>query len=559
MIKGRPYCYAAESARVNGKPPRIVWQKYLGTLDDIIQRRVRDSKVKEVDIFEAGGIAAMLRIFEKIQLIEIIDKIVPKRNQGPTVGQYIALAAINRIVDPCSKLAMPDWYKKSVLFRLWRYPEEFFNSQRFWDHMDLISACHIEEIQKQIAINVKNMFSINPELILYDTTNFFTYIASRNNRNTIARRGKNKSKRNDLRQVGLALLISKDFQIPLFHSVYQGNLADRGLFPEMLVKIKNQYESIFGEQNNTTLVFDKGNISDDAMERIILSGQNFICAVPKNTLSNLFLTPIEKLKDISSLSGTKAFSCEVEIWCKKLKAVLAYSESYFSARMADLTETVLKCEKKLRDLDSSLSKLIKGTRKRPSIKAVKASVNGILSKEYLKSIFNITVKEESGLLRIHYSIDHNKIDYIMKNELGRTVILSTHFDWDEAQIISAYRDQSNIEDIFKHMKNKEYLHWQPEFHWTDQKIQVHGLYCVLALLAAALAHKIIREQGMELSILEMLEELTDVREVALIYEDSNQKTTNKNKVVLSRMSPQQRRLSEILEVAEIIGNTIFEH
>ena len=59
--KGRWYYYAAESARVNGKP-RIVWQKYLGTVDAIVKRaeQAAPPKPKETVIFEAGGVAGLL-------------------------------------------------------------------------------------------------------------------------------------------------------------------------------------------------------------------------------------------------------------------------------------------------------------------------------------------------------------------------------------------------------------------------------------------------------------------------------------------------------------------
>ena len=152
----RPYYYAVQSGRVNGKP-RIIWQKYLGTIDDIIKRASESpgSNVKSVDIFEAGGVAAMLRIIQRIRLIEIIDEVVPKRDQGASVGQYLAMSIINRILEPCSKLKMPDWYRGTILMKLWKYPPETFNSQRFWDHMDLITEEHIQEIQTRIAIEVK--------------------------------------------------------------------------------------------------------------------------------------------------------------------------------------------------------------------------------------------------------------------------------------------------------------------------------------------------------------------------------------------------------------------
>lgn len=100
MKKGRPYYYAVECKRVNGQP-RIVWQKYLGTLEAIVRRaeHCKPPKPKHTVIFEAGGIAALLRITQRLELLQLINAVAPKREQGPTVGHYIVLATLNR--GPC--------------------------------------------------------------------------------------------------------------------------------------------------------------------------------------------------------------------------------------------------------------------------------------------------------------------------------------------------------------------------------------------------------------------------------------------------------------------------
>lgn len=556
MKNRRPYYYAVKSGRVNGKP-RIIWQKYLGTLDDILKRATDgpSTNLKAVDIFEAGGVAAMLRIIDRIGLIEIIDEVVPKRKQGPSVGQYLAIAIINRILAPCSKLQMPDWYRETVLFRLWQLPPDVFTSQHFWDNMNLISEEHIDEIQKRVAIKVKEEFAINPELLLYDTSNFFTFIATGNKQNTIAQRGRSKAKRNDLRQVGLALLVTKDFQIPLFHQVYQGNRADQSLFQETSVKIKKHHDSVFGENNDTTLIFDKGNISHDAMEKIILTNQHFVCAVPKNipTEEDLFPTPIENLKPVLGLAGTKAISRKIKLWGKTVKAVLTYSESYFTSQLTELTEGLQKCEKKLREFEQALSK-DSVTKKYSSIKEVEAAVKTLTTGSYVKDVIDIVVKKEKGSFHVSYHINQDKLNYLMKHEFGRTLIITSRMNWDEKEIISAYRGQNAIEDSFKRMKNQDYLHWQPAFHWTNQKIQVHGLYCVLALLVSSLAHKVVVEHDIDISFLDMLNELTNIREVAL-FSSENEDKRHKPSLALSRMSFIQKKLAEALEINLILGSS----
>lgn len=215
--KGKPYYYAVESARVDGKP-RIVWQKYLGTLDAIVERldSTAPQPPKQAVLFAAGGIAALLRITQRLQLLELINTLVTKRDQGPSVGHYIVLAALNRALDPCSKMAIGDWYEQTILNRLWRFPKSAFSSQRFWDHMDRVSPENISAIEEALIPLLQQQFGLDSNLLLYDTTNFFTFLATTNQRADIPQRGHSKAKRHDLRQIGLALLVTRKFQIPCF-------------------------------------------------------------------------------------------------------------------------------------------------------------------------------------------------------------------------------------------------------------------------------------------------------------------------------------------------------
>src|SRR5271157_4054469 len=205
MKGNKAYYYIVKSARVNGKP-RIVFQKYLGTVEGILKMAEQNLSPKPTEIIlsEAGGVAALLNIAQKIDLVKIIDEVVPKKDQGPSVGQYMLLAAINRALDPLSKSQIGDWYEKTLLKRLWQFSSESFCSQRFWDHMDMISLEDIEKIQDLITRKIKTEFSLDAKTLLFDSTNFFTYINTHNTRNDIAQRGRNKQKRTDLRQVSLA-------------------------------------------------------------------------------------------------------------------------------------------------------------------------------------------------------------------------------------------------------------------------------------------------------------------------------------------------------------------
>jgi transposase len=553
--KGHPYYYAMESARVNGKP-RIVWQKYLGTIESIIHRAEDASPPlpKETVIFQAGGVAALLGITQRLGLIELINRFVPKRNQGPSVGHYMVLAALNRALSPCSKVLIGDWYEETVLRRLWRFKKSAFSSQRFWDHMDMVSAEAIDRIQQHLALRIRDQFGLDAEVLLYDTTNFFTFLATTNDRCSIAQRGRSKNKRHDLRQVGLAILISRALQIPLFHRTYPGNIPDVSLFPELATELLTRYEKALGRVQDATLVFDKGNVSDDGMEHLIVPGHHFVAALRCNRCPELFATPLAQFQQIPTMPGTRAFTEEIILWEKTCRAVVCYTDSFFAQQLSGITTNLVKCQKQLRDRAKALDtwRQGKGRGKKPTLKAVRSSVRRILSPQFMTQLFDVRVDEYQGFPRLCFTVNHAALQQLTDHRLGRTLIVSDHRDWTPAQIIATYRSLTDIEDIFRDMKNVNFLRWQPAYHWTNQKIIVHGFYCVLGLLMASLARAEAVRAGIDLHVLSLMKELTKIREVAVVY-PRKAGAQPRDRITLSRMSARQRKLAECLHIAEILA------
>ena len=446
MKKGRPYYYAVQSARVNGKP-RIVWQKYLGTVDAIVKRlaQTRPEKPHEAVLFEAGGVAALLRIAQRLDLPGVIDAAVPKREQGPSVSHYMVLAALNRALAPCSKLAIGEWYEQTVLRRLWRFEPTAFTSQRFWDHMSMVSEKAIEAIQVALAPHIRHEFGLDAEVLLYDTTNFFTFLSTANDRCALAQRGHSKAKRHDLRQVGLALLVTRDLQIPVFHKVYEGNVPDVSLFPNLAQELMARHRQIDANMC-ATLVFDKGNVSEDAMEQLVVAGQPFIAAVPLSRLRQLAATPLEQFQEVTRFPGTRAFTAQAEAWGASCRAVVAYTESFFTQQLQGVTHNLVKCQKKLLDLEKSLAKWRegKGRGKKPTVRQVQASVRGILYPQFMADLFECSVTQEKGLPVLHYALNHAALDTLTQRHLGRTLLLAVGTPGDATHIIDTYRSLTQI-------------------------------------------------------------------------------------------------------------------
>jgi len=63
-----------------------------------------------------GDVAAVWEMLRRLKVTDIVDDVVGSRRSdaGASVGTYIALAVLNRVVDPCSKLAFETWWAKTA-------------------------------------------------------------------------------------------------------------------------------------------------------------------------------------------------------------------------------------------------------------------------------------------------------------------------------------------------------------------------------------------------------------------------------------------------------------
>jgi transposase len=244
-VRGQTY-YLREMARVDGKP-KMVSERYLGRATDIEAAMDGAEMVPERTRHLAfGDLAATRSMLERLQVIETFDEVVGSRRSdaGASVGTYLALAAANRFVAPCSKLAFSDWWKTTAGDRLVKVPTAVLDHRRFWDAMDVVSGEQIAEIEQRLARRVIDEFHLDCSGLVLDMTNFATFIDSTNTRAPIAQRGHSKQKRNDLRLVGLGLVVTRDGAIPLVSHAYFGNRPDVAQFSDVVTSLADRFSGL---------------------------------------------------------------------------------------------------------------------------------------------------------------------------------------------------------------------------------------------------------------------------------------------------------------------------
>jgi transposase len=87
-------------------------------------------------------------------------------------------------------------------------------------------------------------FSLDLSGLVLDMGNFATFIDSINDKAPIAQRGHAKQKRNDLRLVGLGLVVTTDGGIPLASHAYAGNRNDNSQFQAMIGELTHRWGAL---------------------------------------------------------------------------------------------------------------------------------------------------------------------------------------------------------------------------------------------------------------------------------------------------------------------------
>lgn len=528
-INGKAYYYLRFTGRVDGKP-KVIRTVYLGRAEDIVaavQHQRARQRPKKIVLAEFGAVAAAWSLIQRTGLIELIDAHVPKRSQGPSVGQYLAVAVVNRVVCPKSKRKIGRWFAKTILPRLMGLRAQQLTSQRFWDHMDRVSPEAIEAIETALARRLIEQFGIDTSCLAFDATNFFTFIDTRNTRADLAQRGHNKNGRFDLRQISLALLVSTDFHVPLFHEPYEGNRPDAVEFRGALGQLQKRWEAFRpagATRANLTLVFDKGNNSTEGFEMVDQSEFHFVGSLCPTQHPDLLAIPHQDFRPLRAprLEQVSAYRTTKEVFGAPRTIVVTFNDNLYTAQLATLTEQIGKRRRLLDALQRRLARhrngQIKG--KSPTLAGTQNQVRQILKARHMKEVLDVRVSEKNRQVSLTYRVRREGIDQLCSTLFGKTIVFTDQPDWSDEQIVLAYRGQYRVENAFRTMKDPHFVSFSPCFHWTDQKIRVHAFYCVLALLVVSLLQRELHQKGIDLSIAEALESLAGINEVALFHNRS---------------------------------------
>jgi transposase len=541
------YYYLVESARVDGKP-RIVSQQYLGPADEVIAKLTGEPAGLPVRSQHKrfGDVAAVWSILDGLDVVGLVDDVVPRHaNAGASVGTYLALATLNRVVDPRSKRAFADWWATTTGPRWVKVDAAALDHRRFWDAMDLLREDHLRAIETSVYGGMIDRYGLDLASMALDMTNFATYIDSTNGRAPIAQRGKAKQKRTDLRLVGLALVVTRDGGIPIVSHAYPGDRPDVTQFSTVLDELVSRYRLLVNSVESLTVVYDAGQNSASNHEQVEACGIGFVGSLPPSdhpTLLAIARSHYQRV-DADRFGDLSAYDTTVTALGVTRRAVLTHSPTLHAGQTRGLDQTLAKARTRLAELQA---RLLRGNTRRPRDK-VEAEIATILKPRWVGEIITTTLTGDTPAnFRLTWRTNHRARAKLEQHLFGKR-ILFTNRDWPVPEVVAAYRSQSDAEFGFRQLKDPHVVSFSPMHHWTDTKIRVHIFYCVLALAVAHLMRRHAAQAGLHLSVRELLDHLAGIEETVLLYHDGG-KGRPRVQRILTDTTPTQQRLADLFTI-----------
>lgn len=545
---GQTYYYLVESARVGGKP-RIVSQQYLGSAAEVAAKLSGTPAGEPVRTQHKrfGDLAAVWSMLERLDVAGVVDQVVPRRSDAAaSVGTYIALATANRIVAPCSKLAFADWWATTAGPRWTRLRSGALDHRRFWAAMDRLDQAALGSIEAELGRRIVAEFDLDLSGLVLDMTNFATFIDTSNEKAPIAQRGKAKQKRVDLRLVGLALVVTRDGGIPLLSHAYPGDRPDVTQFGAVIDQLVSRYRDLAQNVESLTVVYDAGQNSAANHELVEDSGIGFVGSLPPSDHPALLAIPANAYRDVDAEAypGLTCLDTRVTALGVTRRAVLTHSPTLHAAQSRGFDQTLAKARCRLSELQARLAR---GKTRRDRA-AVESEIATLTKPRWVREVIKPTLTgDDPAELRLTWRTDARARQRLEERIFGKRILFTNRDSWTTAQVVAAYRSQSEVESSFRQMKDPHLVSFGPMHHWTDSKIRVHVFYCVLALTIAHLMRREAEQAGLHLSVRELLATLAGIEETVLLYHDGG-KGRPRARRMLTDTTPVQDRLAEVFGI-----------
>jgi transposase len=546
VVNGHRYRIAAQSVWDAVRARSVARQVVLGPADP---PPVADlGATRTVGTRRVGDVGALIWVAEQLDLIGHIDRACGNvgAKDGPSVGELAVAVAIQRACAPGPKCDLAEFLDDCVP-RLSCLPGSTFSGQAFHRVAQQVTDVQLEQAQVAIAKACVSHFELSTDVLAFDTTNFDTHIATLTP-GELAQRGHAKSKRSDLRVVGLGLLVSETGHVPLLYRTYAGNSSDQGVLASCLNGLGELHQALAdGEDRRQpaqrTLVRDGGFWSPQLELELDGTGYGSLISLPlgHGAAEQALQMAAQRgaMKPLTGkLSQVRAARVRTSVGDLDRTLVVVESPALLEGQKRGIAAALRKAKVELKKLERQTQA------GRLSRSRLEDRVNKALAREHLSSFVVTTITETNQALTLHWRVDAALRRTLETTRLGRRVLCTDRHHWSTGRIVHAFRGQWNVEEMFRRTKKGGVVPWGPSHQWADGSLRLHTFATVLGLMLVSLAKIAL---GTDLSAREAMEHLGDIR-ATLVRTTTGGMGRRPTIMIPPELTSEQRRAVKVFEL-----------
>jgi transposase len=508
QYKGKSYrSYSlARAYRVNGKNRKEIVYK-LGKLNEneVIKWRslLKGLKNPEAVVTTLGD----LKVIEHFAYLDVatanaiwdewrLDEIFQGNGKRDVEIENIArILTVNRCIDPVSKSQTSEWFSKTTLSWILDVKTDSINASRIFRELEVIEN-HKEAICQHIfkllcRRNVQSMKSV-----FYDLSST-TFSGSRC---VLMKWGH--CKEGYKNHVVLAIVVNRE-GLPFYWEVLPGGTADATTIVWLLGRLKKRFKT-----NNTTLVFDRGMVSDDNLSLLEEDEIKYISAMDKSQLEGItefdfstfsHFAPEHVDKQIGELAdfirlNNNTYYREVKVEGKR-RYILCFNPQLFKDQRKARKQAIENFQFFTTNLNAELQEAKKSRQRKATNKKFKQGITKYKLTNFVDvtlRIKHVTRKKADGteqrICTYHgtVKVDEKSMQAVGKLD-GFWLLVTNHtekegdlFNMSAQQAITPYRDKVVIESAFRDIKS--FVKIAPVWVWTEAHVKAHYTICVLSHL-----------------------------------------------------------------------------
>jgi transposase len=251
---GKTYLNEVENKWINGKCVQK-HIRYIGTEADgetKLAASISDIVVEDVKVF--GPLIILHHIAKEIGLPNLLGEYAPEI-LSLVYAHCLSYQSINR---------MPSWFKRTDLSVL--LDIENVTEKTLLNALDSLEKIDTEKLQLKIFNTLNKKFHVSRQGLVYDVTNTYLY----GKKCPLGKFGHDKEGVKGRPLIQIALAVTQEKGMPLFHKVFDGNIHDARTLQDVVSTMK-QYKIKTG-----LLIYDRGITSaENIMFFMICTGIHY--------------------------------------------------------------------------------------------------------------------------------------------------------------------------------------------------------------------------------------------------------------------------------------------